>query len=806
VGKLKWVRANKHPPFFGAKQLAGFTIIMTNPYSAHSLELSDHLLSKPYLPSERSADLIFLVGLDSQVQFIHLPGINAPQSPTNITAKTKLADFFQPDLLLKLKAQIEQTFQTALPHTVKESPSGHPIQLIPIKNQQESIIAVLGISRGEISEELYQSTQMLQLIMDTVPQRLFWLDTHLVFQGCSRLFALDAGLDNPLDIIGKTDFDMTWRDMAEIYQADDREVLSTGIAKLNYEEPQIHTDGSLLWLRTSKVPLRDRNGQIFGILGTNEDVTQAKRIEAKLQHRANELAALYKTSLEINTQVELSTVLKAIVERAAKLIGVPMGGIYLLNPDGNSLHLTVGYGIDPGDIGIDLKLGEGISGRAALIHAPVETSDYSRWEHRVSSFEGRPYRRVLGIPLEIDGKVIGVINLSDDQQVGSFSKDEIQLASMFADQAAIVINKARLLEAEKEKTRLLGRSNALIAALSQVAVRMGATLDPIQVMKTIGEELKKLGITIMIFLMDKNTRDLMYHYSSIDSGIVKEIEAQTGIRLASLRISPGNWSPRKLVSVKRPFFVNHPLRFFTMALSHLPPTQVQLIANKMGISSDIPVIFLPLSSHDELLGNMIIWGNDLEENDVPAFTVFGNQVAVGIENARLYNNIQRQAIMDDLTGLYNRRGFFTLAAQATKLAQRMKKDLSLVFVDVDDMKLINDSLGHACGDQVLIDTAVLLKNTFRSSDIIARMGGDEFAILGVTTDSVPQERLQEKMNLFNAQKQRPYTLNFSIGATEWKAVNGFANLDEMLSRADQQMYSHKREKKQEKKDGAVSPE
>jgi diguanylate cyclase (GGDEF)-like protein len=108
---------------------------------------------------------------------------------------------------------------------------------------------------------------------------------------------------------------------------------------------------------------------------------------------------------------------------------------------------------------------------------------------------------------------------------------------------------------------------------------------------------------------------------------------------------------------------------------------------------------------------------------------------------------------DDLTGLYNRRGFKILANQTINMARRMKLNATLVFMDPDELKWINDLLGHAAGDQALIDTAQILKNVFRSSDIIARVGGDEFVALAIDSAENPGEnmlkRLQEQLDIHN---------------------------------------------------------
>jgi hypothetical protein len=103
---------------------------------------------------------------------------------------------------------------------------------------------------------------------DTIPVRVFWKDLALDYLGCNRPFALDAGLQSPEEITGRSDFEMGWAELAELYRSDDRLVMETGTPKLGYEEPQTTPDGSRIWLRTHKVPLLDTEGNIKGVLGS----------------------------------------------------------------------------------------------------------------------------------------------------------------------------------------------------------------------------------------------------------------------------------------------------------------------------------------------------------------------------------------------------------------------------------------------------------------------------------------------------------------------------------------------------------
>lgn len=154
--------------------------------------------------------------------------------------------------------------------------------------------AYLAVVRDRTSEHrsldaVRASRQMLRLILDTIPVRVFWKDRDSRYLGCNRLFAQDAGLDQPEDLIGLTDYDVSFRDHAVRYRADDREVVESGVPKLGYEEPQTSPTGRPLWLRTSKVPLRGTQGQVIGVLGTYEDITEIREASLEISRRNREL-------------------------------------------------------------------------------------------------------------------------------------------------------------------------------------------------------------------------------------------------------------------------------------------------------------------------------------------------------------------------------------------------------------------------------------------------------------------------------------------------------------------------------------
>ena len=154
------------------------------------------------------------------------------------------------------------------------------------------------------------------------------------------------------------------------------------------------------------------------------------------------------------------------------------------------------------------------------------------------------------------------------------------------------------------------------------------------------------------------------------------------------------------------------------------------------------------------------------------------------------------SLIDELTGLYNRRRFFVLAEQYLKLSVRKKEKLLLLFIDMDNLKWINDHHGHNEGDQALIDLANILKETFRESDIIARIGGDEFVVLSESADEngeIIVTRLYENIEDHNAKRSRRYPLSISVGTTQFDPKYPIS-IDELLSKADALMYAQKRRK------------
>ncbi|MBC7502758.1 MAG: transporter substrate-binding domain-containing protein [Herminiimonas sp.] len=140
--------------------------------------------------------------------------------------------------------------------------------------------------RKEAQRAVAASMNLLRTIIDTAPVRVFWKDSNLRFLGCNTAFAQDAGMTHPDQLIGKDDYQMQWKEQADLYRADDRAVITTGNSKLFYEEQQTTPDGRVIWVRTSKVAIKDLVNKTIGLLGVYEDITERKQLEDQVRQLA----------------------------------------------------------------------------------------------------------------------------------------------------------------------------------------------------------------------------------------------------------------------------------------------------------------------------------------------------------------------------------------------------------------------------------------------------------------------------------------------------------------------------------------
>ena len=183
-------------------------------------------------------------------------------------------------------------------------------------------------SLTEISSELIKARTLLQQIIDTTPIRVFWKDRESRYLGCNPAFARDAGKRDPSELSGRDDYEMCWAARAEDYQAVDRQVMDSGVPHLNYEEMQTTPNNETIWLRISKMPLRDNEGNVFGLLGVYDDITERKQAEELLRESEAKYRRLIENSPD--TLYIFSSKSGGIYysKRVEELLGYPLGYLH----------------------------------------------------------------------------------------------------------------------------------------------------------------------------------------------------------------------------------------------------------------------------------------------------------------------------------------------------------------------------------------------------------------------------------------------------------------------------------------------
>jgi len=230
-----------------------------------------------------------------------------------------------------------------------------------------------------------------------------------------------------------------------------------------------------------------------------------------------------------------------------------------------------------------------------------------------------------------------------------------------------------------------------------------------------------------------------------------------------------------------------------------------LVQAARAAAPDLPVVILSESEDESLAVESLQQGvQDFLSKESLDRALLTRSLRYSIERHRLQKTLQSLSLIDDLTGLNNRRGFLALGEQHLRVILRKGAAL-LVYLDLDDLKTINDTFGHQEGNHALVDTSNILRACFRQSDIIARLGGDEFCILmtdaGKDSEQLVRKRLRQRVDSANHGSLRNFRISFSVGIANVLAVKR-PSLEELLRIADRQMYE---EKKTKHLRGAFSP-
>ncbi|HIK41363.1 PAS domain S-box protein, partial [Thermoleptolyngbya sp. M55_K2018_002] len=317
------------------------------------------------------------------------------------------------------------------------------------------IVSVRNVTQRKRTERaLREQEAFLRLIIDNIPQHVFWKDCNLIYRGGNRNFAHSAGLERPEDLVGKSDHDLWPTDQADRYVTSDREVLTTGQAKLHMVRKKVLADGREIWQDASKVPIRDADGKIIGILGSYDDTTERKQAEEALAQREQYLATLVDVQQQLLLLDNPAEIYALVSQRLGQIARTSR--VYVFensrDSDGNLrmyyVHEWCAEGICPN---IDRPLLQGL-----------RYLDYStQFEQTLS--EGRPYAGIVAelsaseravlepqgvlsllvLPLLVNGEFFGFIGFSNCVEARTWTAAEVDLLRAAAAAVSLALERAQ---------------------------------------------------------------------------------------------------------------------------------------------------------------------------------------------------------------------------------------------------------------------------------------------------------------------------------------------------------------------------
>ncbi|MBD2259248.1 PAS domain S-box protein [Pseudanabaena sp. FACHB-2040] len=347
---------------------------------------------------------------------------------------------------------------------------------VPLFGSDSHLVGLLGTyeditDRIRAEEALRESKQLLQLVMDNIPQSIFWKDRNLVYLGCNQNFARTAGLQTPAEIIGKTDYDLPWTsEQAEEYRLGDRTVMETNTPILGKLEIQQQADGSHVWLETNKVPLYNAEGAVVGVLGTLEDITERKQAVDLLKEQVR-LSSLQAEIDSILTRGEpLQAMLQACTDALVKTLDIAFARVWTLSSTETVLELQASSGLYTHLDGYHSRIpvGQFKVGRIAEQRCPQLSNSIQSdpWISDPAWAKQEGMVAFAGYPLIVEDQLLGVIGMFARQPLASSVED---LLALLANEIALGIKRKQTEVALSEsESQLRQRTQALETTLQEL--------------------------------------------------------------------------------------------------------------------------------------------------------------------------------------------------------------------------------------------------------------------------------------------------------------------------------------------------
>ncbi len=492
------------------------------------------------------------------------------------------------------------------------------------------------------------------------------------------------------------------------------------------------------------------------------------RLYQEAQKRLAETTVLHRVAEVINSTLELKEVFQRVVEEISETFGYRLVDIYLLEESGLRLQANVGY--DEKTTIELIPLERGVVGRVARTGQPAFIRDVSQDPDYIGS-----YPDITGeicVPVKSGETLLGTLNVECDEKK-PLTDDDLKLLSTLSSHIGAAIENALLYE-EEQRLSTQRKTIAEVGRTAAAILDMDTLLS--RVVHLIAQGFRYYRVHI--FQVDQGSGYAVYRAGTGEAALTI---AEKGLRLKIGEEGLVGWvalhgQPLLVNDVsKDPRYYSHP---------ELPDTRSEL---------DVPIRI-----GEKIIGVLDVQSTELnafDESDLATLQTLADQLAVAMENARLYQETKRLAITDSLTGLYNLRYFYEALEREIQRSERYHRSVSLIILDIDDFKAYNDRYGHLAGDDLLIELAQLMSEVTRRTDTVARYGGEEFAIILPETETegarVLAERLLEKVREHRFSTEDGQTIGritISLGAATYphhadsaKALVGAA--DKALLRA-----------------------
>ena len=495
--------------------------------------------------------------------------------------------------------------------------------------------------------------------------------------------------------------------------------------------------------------------------------------------RAAQLEVLQAASARMGRSTTIDEVARTVVEETQRIIDYHNARVYLVEPSGDVVPIAFEGRLgayQQVDMGLlRCRLGEGFTGWVAMHGEPILANDANH-DRRGATIAGTDVvdESMLVVPMRSDGQTIGVITLSK-LGLDGFGSDDLRLLGILADQAASAIGSARLLGRTQDLAGELRRLLAMSAELS-------GSLDPRQVAELMAGHLATaMGVPECVISYWDRAEGRLESLGYYPAQPLHEIEPYFAVGGFPDTLRVLEQQATVIIDVDDP---------------DADPAEVELLVR----DGNTILAMLPLVAKGQAIGLVELASSDsitFTEEHLELARTMANEAAMALENARLYEEARSLADRDPLTGFYNHRFLHERLGEEVVRAQRGRRPLSVLMLDLDDFKLVNDTFGHLFGDRVLTWTAELIRSTLRASDIAARYGGDEFAIVLPETDGDNAHSAAERIltafreHAFVGEQRGPVPIGASIGVATFP-LDGRTGTD-LIAAADMALYRVKRD-------------